>query len=221
MAKEVTFPVGYHNLDKFMSNVVSLRFPGVKVYDKSSSALMWALYVIGFMWIWNKGFMTRFHTAVGTSVYITRRSIEGKRWNGIYRTMRHEFMHLLQREKHGLKYDLSYLFPQILSVFSLTALFAIWFSNAWLFGLVFLAMLLPWPAPWRAKWEFEGYTQTMLVSYEETGKIPQSRIESIIRNFTGPFYYFMFPFKSYVTKRINDIATKIRSGKIRSFFLDY
>jgi hypothetical protein len=221
MAKEIQFPTGYKPLDDFMENVVWKRAPKVKLYDKSSSVLMWALYICGFMWIWMNDFFNNSHTTIGKRVYITRTAIEKGWWESIYRVMRHEFVHILQRLKYGLLYDISYLFPQILASGALLALLAIWFSNSWLWALCALGFGAPWPAPWRKKWELEGYTQSMLTRFELYNDISDNYVKNIALNFVTSFYYFMWPFEGYVIKKLNSIKIAIIQGKIKGPFLHY
>lgn len=221
MAKEIQFPTGHKMLDDFMANIVWRKFPKVRLFDKRSSVLMWFAYVIFFMWIWNRKFIDRFNTVVGHNVYIVRSRIERKEWASVYRTMRHELIHLFQKSKYWILFDILYTFPQCIAFFAILSLLAIWFSYAWLYALLSLVVLLPIPSPWRTMWELEGYAQTMLVYYEDTGQIPSSLIDNISKNFTGPSYYFMCPFRSYITRKINDIAVEIRSGKLRGFSLHY
>ena len=221
MAKQIEPLTGSKNLDSFMADIVQKKFQKAKLYDKDTSSFMWFLYYVSFMWIWQKRFMKGYHTTIGYSVYVSQLVIINKLWESLYKTMRHEFIHMLQNGKYGLLYNLSYLFPQILAVGSLLALLAIWFSNWWLMSLCALAFLAPLPAPWRTKWEIEGYTQSMLVLFEESGEIPQERIDNIIKHFTSMDYFMMCPFKGWITKRIEGIATQIRAKEIQGIFLSY
>ncbi len=221
MAKEIQLPTGNELLDKFMMNIVWKLDSKVRLYDKQSSALMWFLYVAGFMWIWNTGFFKRFHTTIGNKVYIKRDSVLLQDWTGVYKTMRHEFIHILQRRKHWIFYDIAYLFPQVLAVFAIPSLLAILFGLQWLWFLCSLVFLLPLPAYWRMKFEMEAYTQTILVSYEVHGFVSESMVSRIARNFTGPAYYFMWPLKGYVQRRLESIVDGVQRGRIKTPYLNY
>jgi hypothetical protein len=221
MAKEIQFPTGYKKLDDFMSNVVWKKFPKAKLYEKKTSFFMKFLYIIGFMWIWQKRFIKGYNTTIGFSVYFSEWVVDNRRWDSMYRTMRHEFIHMLQKNKYKLLFDLSYLFPQVLAVGSVLALLAVWFSNWWLMSLCCLACLAPMPAPWRTKWEIEGYTASMVVMFEEQNGISKQRIDNIIKHFISSDYFFMCPFRSWITRKINTIAMSIRAGKIKGIFLGY
>lgn len=221
MAKEVKLPTGNEKLDTFMMQVVWKRDPDVRLYEKQSSALMWTLYVAGFMWIWNKWFFSRFHTTIGKRVYIKKDSIAAEDWAGIYRVLRHEYIHILQRRRYWLLYDVAYLFPQVLAVLAIPSFLSIWFGLQWLWSLGFLAFLAPIPAYWRMRFEIEGYTQTLLVEYEMRGQISEGLIRRVAEKFTGSTYYFMWPFNRDVRARLGDIVDKIYTGKINTPHLHY
>lgn len=221
MAKEIVFPTGNETLDRFMIDVVWKTDKSVRLYEKRSSVLMWALYVIGFMWIWMPGFFKSFNTTIGKRVYIRENAVLLQNWIEIYKVMRHEFIHILQRKKYWILYDISYLLPQLFSILSLFSLLSIWLGSLWLYSLVWVAFLLPLPSYGRATFEFEAYTQTMLVFFEMTGKIPKHVIGNIASMFTGPSYYFMWPFRHIVISKLDDIADDIIGGKIKGPYLHY
>lgn len=221
MAKEIKFPTGNDHLDKFMMNIVWKRDKGVRLYDKQTSVLMWILFIAGFMWIWNTKFFKRFHTTIGNKVYIKRDSILLQDWTGVYKVMRHEFIHILQRKKYWILYDIGYLFPQVLAGFALPALLAIWLGSGWLWFLCFLVFLLPFPAYWRMKFEMEGYTQTLLAFHELYGRMSDGMISRIAKNFTGPAYYFMWPFRDSVLTKLDNIVSGIQRGRIKTPYLRY
>lgn len=221
MAREIQFPTCNEKLDSFMMNVVWKRDSSVRLYDKQSSALMWTIYYVSFMWIWLPDFFDNSHTTIGKKVYIKRESILLEDWGSIYRAIRHEFIHILQRDKYGFLYDFAYVFPQVLAVFSLFAILSIWFGDQWLYALVFLIFLFPIPAYWRMTFEMEGYTQTLLVEYETYGRISESSVRRIAKNFTGTMYFFMWPFGSWVRRRLEDIVDDIECGKIKTPHLHY
>ncbi len=124
---------------------------GYSEMRKRSSAFMWFLYAISFMWIWNRRFMDGFHTTVFGRIY----------WaDGVrdWRTLWHECLHRKQAIGVGEpKFSLTYLFPVPLALLALLALFAIPFTNWHLLWLGSFAFLGPWPAPWRVRYEREAY----------------------------------------------------------------
>ena len=214
------FPVGHKNLDEFME-LTHARFSDIRVVRKSSSFFMYLIYYVSLMFIWQKRFMKGYNTTIGQTVYVIDRTIDEKRWEGLYRTMRHEFIHMLQDEKEGIWFKLGYLFPQVLGLFSIFALLAIWFSNFWLLSLVFLGALAPWPAPFRAMWELEGYTQSLLAEFEATNRIRQDRVDWVVKQFVTSAYYFMSWSRAGVEAEVKSIINGIRSGRVSGKFLHY
>lgn len=212
MARLVEFPCGYEPLDMLMLET-RWKDLDVKIYYKNSSLLMKLIYHVSFMWIWNRRFFD-FHTTIGSNIYLVDDVIEMGYWKSIYGTVRHELIHVLQRARWWLLYDLSYLFPQILAP---VAIFAIW-GPLWL--LFFLVFLAPLPAPWRMKWEMEGYTATLLTYFEIHGDLPDEFVDRKARNFYTAAYYFMWPFKKDVLRRLKRIATKIRAGYIKGIYIN-
>lgn len=114
-------------------------------------------------------------------------------------TLQHEAVHILDMDTffgllpEKLKYvnrilfKIAYFFPQCLFVFGLLG-----FVNPWMF--LCLLFLLPFPAPFRAIAEFRGYRRSLeIFKYKE---------DMAVRNFTGPAYYFMWPFKKHVIKML-------------------
>ncbi len=221
MAQEVQVPESEVEYHRFMSEVVLKRCPDAHVYVKSSSLLMRAIYYVALMWIWQRKFMTNYTTTIGYDVYVADWMVKRGAWDVLYGVMRHEFIHMLQKKRHGAWFTWGYLFPQVLALLSLGALSAIWVGPWGLFPLVFLLALLPFPAPFRSKWEAEGYTQTMLVSYERRGSIDWAQVKRIKRHFTGSDYYFMDPRKRRIDKMFDEIAHDIESKKISGFYLSY
>lgn len=220
MAREIVLPTGYDKLDDFWTNVVLKRFPDAKLYDKFGSWFMRALYIVSFMWIWQRRFMAGYTTTIKYDVYVAEDIVEQQRWAALYQILRHEFIHMLQREKHGIWFTLGYIFPQILSLLAVPSLLAIWFGPWFLLGLIPLVSLAPFPAHWRAKFEMEGYTQTLLVEYEEHGSIREGMIKRISKHFTSSDYYFMRPSKK-VLDEFNSIVLKILDKNITGFYLGY
>jgi len=212
MAVEVLFPVGNEKLDNLMEEA-RRRFPLVKVYWKETSLLMKFVFHATLMRFWNPHFMTRYHTTIGNKVYMAGKMRDGGNWPGFYRTMRHELMHIVQGNVYKVLFALGYTFPQCLAPLSFLAISAVWLGPWALLFLLFILVLAPMPAPWRKKWELEGYTQTMLARYEETGDVTEDLIEFVARQFTSSAYYYMWPFKS-IYEDLYAAADKIKSGEI-------
>ena len=129
---------------------------------------------------------------------------------------------MLQKEKYGaILFSALYLFPQCLASLALLSFLAIWLSSWWLMFLCCLLFLAPLPAPWRATFEMEGYTASMLVYYETYGSIPEALTDYISKHFYSMDYFLMWPFKNRVKKKINRIGIGIRRGLIKGYTLNY
>lgn len=129
---------------------------GYSEMRKRSSVFMWTLYVVSFMWIWNRRFMDAFHTTIFGRIYWADDGPEGGRW----RTLWHECVHRRQAIRRGEPwFSLTYLFPQSMALFALGAVATVVTPGA-LVCLSALAFLGPWPAPWRVTYEREAYLIT-------------------------------------------------------------
>lgn len=63
-----------------------------------------------------------------------------------------------------------------------------WHSAAFFGGL---ALLAPWPAPWRTKWELRGYTMNMAIMAWTYKGVPDIVKKSFLKKFITSAYYFM------------------------------
>lgn len=105
-------------------------------------------------------------------------------------TMEHEWVHLkdwhtffgllpwVPGPMNAMAMSCLYLFPQILAIGALLAPL-----NPWL--LLCLVFLLPIPAPFRALIEVRAYRRSIELGED---------LEQVMKNFTGPTYYYMMPF---------------------------
>ena len=103
-------------------------------------------------------------------------------------------------------FNLLYLSPQIFSLLSINALF---YSN-WF--LLFLLFLLPVPSPGRAWLEFRGYKMSMAVWYWTTGITPD--INFVVKQFTNSSYYWMWPFKRSLERKLQREIANLKEGNI-------
>lgn len=109
-------------------------------------------------------------------------------------TLEHEWVHLKdQKTFFGLLpklpawlnmvlFSLVYIFPQVLALFALLAVFSPW----WLLCLLFLA---PIPAPGRAWAEIRAYRRSLEHGADD---------DRIADYFVSSGYYFMWPFRKHV-----------------------
>lgn len=118
-----------------------------------------------------------------------------------------------EREAQGnVIYFLRYAFPQILAALALLSLLAVW--NLWfLLCLVFLLALAPLPAPGRRDIELNGYEMSLSVTYWRSGVLSDSDFEWYAQQFSGPAYYFMWPWHKAVMNELKMRAIKIRTGE--------
>jgi len=75
-----------------------------------------------------------------------------------------------------------------------------------------LLLAAPIPAYFRMKEELDGYTMSMAVNWWRTGFISATYIAWVAEQFTGPGYYFMWPFKRNIKNRLNKRAAHIKIG---------
>lgn len=178
-----------------------------EVVDKESSTFMKRLNF--FVRIFNKDFMTKYSTTVYPKVYFPTGMNPYTKWT----ILAHEWIHLRGGKKSQIAFMLRYFFPQWLVVFSLLAFLAIWFSKLWLLALLAILFAAPLPAIGRMKEELDGYTMSMAVFYWRTGYIRDSYKTWLATQFTSSAYYFMWPFKRSIMRKLHSRANKIKLGE--------
>jgi hypothetical protein len=181
------------------------RFPTYERKVKEDSAFMRFLGKVSFF---NKRFLSGYITTMGNTIYVPR----DRNTPGIWRVVAHEWIHLEQNKRQGFMHGVLYMVPQVLAFLSLLSILAIWLSNWWLLCLLFLLCLAPIPAPWRMSKEFEAYTMSMAVSHWERTDTDYY-LQNIAKNFYGPSYYFMWPFKDSITAKLKEELEKVRLGE--------
>ena len=171
------------------------------IRGKNKSRLMKLLSVVLFF---NKDFLTRYITTIYPRIYVPSLPWAPNRPNARISILAHEYVHLYDRKRLGWLFNVLYLSPQIFALLALGAFWNLW----WLTALLFL---LPLPSPGRAWLEYRGYRMTIAVNWWLTGAEPNTIwLQS---KFTGPDYYWMFPFKKIVEGRILKAIENIKSGK--------
>jgi hypothetical protein len=184
-------------IEDFTEHVQPL-VPGYKVVRKSQSRLM---KFLGKILFFTPNFMTRFTTTCGNVVYVTDDLWkDNSAW--ALSTLAHEARHVYDKRRFGMiLFGFAYLLPQILAPLALLSLLAIWFSNAWLWSLTALAFLAPVPALFRMRIERQGYLMSLCVVWWTFGEeMAHSQIPHCLKQFTGPAYYFMWPFKKHMIR---------------------
>lgn len=167
-------------------------FPDVQVKFKNESTLM---KLIGHILFFNKDFMNTYTTTIGNTVYFPSQEFIQKSPVTSSVIFLHENCHIYDSKRlHTIIFSLGYLFPQILILFSLLS-----FINP-LF-LFFLFFLLPIPSYFRMKLEKKAYIMGLYamhkISKRENYKIDlYKQADFAYQQFTGPYYCYMWPFKS-------------------------
>lgn len=94
-------------------------------------------------------------------------------------TLVHERVHMRDRKRWWYLYDISYV------------------------------ILLPAIITLRAVWEWRGYRESMKFQYAWFGQVSPGMRENIVKEFIGPTYLWMFPFKGHMTKLVDRAALEI------------
>jgi len=178
--------------------IAKKQFPKLSIKYKNESYLM---KLLGMVLFFNRGFGSKYITTIGNTIYFpSKQFIENNETSSII-VLCHELVHIKQKQSVDL-FELEYLFPQVISLFSLFAFFNIYF-------LLFLLFLLPIPSITRFMFEYEAYLVTI---YCKKKLNLNYNIENIIKQFTGPDYYFMYPFKDNV-KTMLDIGVNMMDNE--------
>jgi len=183
--------------------------PKFKIAFKDKSKFMKLLSVILFFL---PSFMTRYTTTIGYTVYFPSETNLDKNPEGNLRVLAHEFVHMMDYKKYNILFSLGYIFPHIFAVFSLFALMAISFSNLWLLSLLMLLLALPLPAYFRMYFELRGYTMSAAFNVWTGSNFPKE--DWLLSIFAGSSYYFMWPFKDNMKKRMVVMFDRIKDDSI-------
>jgi len=146
----------------------------------------------------------RFITAIYPKVYFLKETYYDASDTRYLTILTHEYVHLHDRKRLGQLFNLLYLSPQILVLLFLALAFV---SPWYLFGLLLLA---PIPSIGRAWLELRGYRATMYASHWVTGSV-RFNIDGILKHFTGPSYYFMFPFEAFMRRKFRKVEEDINN----------
>lgn len=186
-----------------LENMILDDIPNFEIVSKTTSFLMKVLSVLLFF---NKSFMTSYISVIYPRMYVPKLPWKENDHYSAILVLAHEWVHLSDRKRFGLLFDIGYLFPQCLAFLSLLAPFlSVW----WLLCLLFL---LPIPSPTRAWLEFRGYSMTMACKWWLTGN--EINYYWIERQFVGQWYYFMWPFKGIVRKMLEKQMEKIKNDDL-------
>ena len=168
----------------------------------------WVLARLG-----NPAYMEHVWTTVGHTVWRPR-AVEAGPVFSEAEVLLHEGVHVLQaRRLTAPGVAALYLLPQLLALPALAL--ALLVSPWWLLGLLCLA---PLPALGRAWLEWEAYKVSVAVD-AWLGPPPawahKAWIEGYVRKFTGPMYWFMWPFQRHLEKHFSAYANDLIQGNIQ------
>lgn len=210
------------------------------VFDVKYKDQSWFMKFLNFfVQIFNKDFMTMYISTIGNTIYFPSEEYIKEHEDEAMLVLAHEIVHVAQGEKYGgFLFSLMYLFPQCLAALSLLAILAV-FWTPFLFCLLFLLFLAPIPAPWRTKFEVEGYTMSLFMAYvmmRHLGFMPSTiekelavqAIRMDLKNFQSASYWFMWPFglEKEFGKKIKDSRKGVISdtdevyGRVRRAYLN-
>jgi hypothetical protein len=172
------------------------RYKRFQVRYKDESALM---KVLGKILFFNRGFMAQYTTVIGNTVYFPSRKFVSQDYSRAWRVLSHELVHIQQYKRLGPLMGILYLFPQVLApLFLILALFL----GSWVIAALVPIFLLPLPAPWRTELEVQGYQMSLAAHGKIFGSSKEYH-DRVVRNFTGPAYYYMWPFRKQVETKLS------------------
>ncbi len=191
------------NFDNFILKCKKY-FPNFDIGYKNQSTLM---KIIGYIFFFNKSFMTKYITTIGSTIYFPAKS--GTPDDMLI--VLHELIHINDAKKYNkLLFGWLYLLPQSLILFALP----VFFFNWWVALILMTVCLLPLPAYFRMKFELKAYKTSLYVQYKYAKKrkfLFYDNSYFIESQFTGAGYYFMWPFG--VEKEIDAAVKLIKDGQ--------
>jgi hypothetical protein len=171
--------------DRYLAELAR-ELPGFRVVRKDRSRLQRAIHytLVAVTFGGMRAYLDGYQTTIGKTVYVTA-DWDDRDPLDRYVTMRHEAVHLRQFRRYTLP------------------------------GMALLYVLLPLPMglSWfRARLEWEAYAETIRVSAEVHGaacvREPAFRA-SIVRQFTGPAYGWMWPFRTVIERWYDAVLAEL------------
>jgi len=77
-----------------------------------------------------------------------------------------------------------------------------------------LVCLAPWPAYWRMRWELRGYCMNLANAIWIDGDVSSDFIAHCVGRFTGPDYFFMWPFASSMETKFATFIVRVKDGSL-------
>jgi hypothetical protein len=195
---------------KALEDHVRNKIPGFRIaYKNLRETIPWWLK-IGF-WIvslFNKRFWTNYITVIGSTVWWPSKEDHYDDLRSAFVTLAHEYVHMHDNKLKGLAFNIGYMMPQVLAPLCLLGFLG--FLWAPLFTLFAFALaLIPWPSPWRAKYELRGYKMTIAVRTWLGDDVSEESLDFFTAKFTGKDYYFMSPGFSK-----SELTTALRQARL-------
>jgi len=180
-------------------NEVERNFPNFKIiYKDEELPRVWyilAIFKLVRMWgffapKFEKAWMERFSNGIGDYILLPTQTNHYGDLRDIrtYTILRHEYVHMIDQKR-----------------------WSIWFF------LTYILLPLPLLISGRSYWELRGYAQNIIVRHEYGLETTDAHLSNIARFFIGSMYFFMFPFRSVVMKRLERLREDVVSGKVRGY----
>lgn len=191
----MSIKVNQNKVDDLL-NEMETKVPGSKILYKDEPLPFWIrlLFIfptlIGFFYRpFRKKWNEQIANQLGRYIILPSRKDHADLTDlGTYILLRHEFQHLLDWNQHKI-----------------------------LFGLTYILFPLPVLLSGRAHWELRAYVQNMIVRHEEGIPISETYLEWIVSQFTGPLYFWMFPFKKKIMKKLKSTHEGIIEGSVKGY----
>jgi hypothetical protein len=198
-----------------LSAFIAREIPGFEIRYKNESFVQKLIAVV--VWIFNRHYMKKYVSTIYPIVWFPSREFVAENPWKATKILAHEYVHLLDAKGEQRWWKFCYLLPQSLTFpLALTGAIVCAVVGApwWTFPLLGLVSTAPWPAAFRRDAELRGYAMNMVVNVWRYGSIRRSTIEWIVNEFTGPPYYFMWPFRKNMTERVVEVEGEITFGRI-------
>lgn len=199
------------NADLFLAlqDKIKSRVPGFTIKFKDENIIQRIIGVL--VALFCPGYMYSYTSTFGKTVYFPNRKFVTNDSKRAFKILAHEYVHILDRARAPIFFELLYMLPQLLAVFSILALLSLVYGPWFLLFLLALLFLLPLPAYGRAALEMRGYGMNIAVNYWLHGTIYRETRNWIADRFTGWSYYKMLPFSNVVHGWIEDYTDLIYS----------
>lgn len=192
------------------------EFPDFKIKYKNEAKGLYKL-IFWVAMLFNKNFMVKYTTVLFGNVWFPNREFFEEDDHRSYAILSHEYIHMKDKQKLWILFDLLYLFPQSLSILSVFSFLA-FIDIKYLFFLIFVLFLLPFPSIFRRIFEMRAYTMSMFIEYYTYDIIGAETISRIKSKLTNWDYYKISYSDERISEIINDCIKYIKTGKGKSIY---